>query len=149
MMESMLYISERFDEHVKRLLHRELKMKHFNKEMAAAMALYVLVLLASQWALLYLGEANAWLRMVIVLLPMIPVALFCWTVVRDMRRLDEMYLRIQFEALGFAFAASAMLTFTYGFLETVGAPHVPWLWVWPVMGLMWMIGLRIAKRRYQ
>ncbi len=55
---------------------------------------------------------------------MIPVGLFCWTVVRDMRRLDEMYLRIQFEALGFAFAASALLTFTYGFLETVGAPHI-------------------------
>ncbi|MBX9409407.1 hypothetical protein K5E40_27500 [Pseudomonas baetica] len=124
-------------------------MKSFNREMAAAMALYILVLLTSQFALLYLADASFGLRTVIALLPIIPVGLFCWTIVRDMRRLDEMYLRIQFEALGFAFAASALLTFTYGFLETVGAPHFPWLWVWPVMGLMWMIGLRFAKRRYQ
>ncbi len=124
-------------------------MKSFNREMAAAMALYILVLLTSQFALLYLADASFELRTVIALLPIIPVGLFCWTIVRDMRRLDEMYLRIQFEALGFAFAASALLTFTYGFLETVGAPHFPWLWVWPVMGLMWMIGLRFAKRRYQ
>ncbi|WP_339466415.1 MULTISPECIES: hypothetical protein [unclassified Pseudomonas] len=124
-------------------------MKSFNREMAAAMALYILVLLTSQFALLYFADASFWLRTVITLLPIIPVGLFCWTIVRDMRRLDEMYLRIQFEALGFSFAASALLTFTYGFLETVGAPHIPWLWVWPVMGLMWMIGLRFAKRRYQ
>lgn len=124
-------------------------MKHFNREMVAAMALYIVVLLASQFALLYLADASLWLRTLIVLMPMIPVCLFCWAIVRDMRRLDEMYLRIQFEALGFAFAASALLTFSYGFLENVGAPHIPWLWVWPVMGLTWMIGLRIAKRRYQ
>ncbi|TFH79447.1 hypothetical protein [Pseudomonas kribbensis] len=124
-------------------------MNRFNREMTAAMVLYAAVLLASQFALLNLQDANVYLRGVIVLMPMIPVGLFCWTVVRDMRRLDEMYLRIQFEALGFAFAASALLTFTYGFLETVGAPHIPWLYVWPVMGLMWMIGLRIARHRYQ
>ncbi|MFJ2709591.1 hypothetical protein ACIOZM_01725 [Pseudomonas sp. NPDC087346] len=125
-------------------------MKNFNREMAAAMALYMLVLLASQFALQYLPDANIFLRTLIVLTPMIPVCLFCWAIVRDMRRLDEMYLRIQYEALGFAFAASALLTFSYGFLESVNAaPHVPWLWVWPVMGLMWMIGLNIAKRRYQ
>jgi hypothetical protein len=145
----MLYISKSFDDYVKRLLHRSLDMNRFNREMAAAMVLYAVVLLASQFALIYLADANAYLRGVIVLIPMIPVGLFCWTVVRDMRRLDEMYLRIQFEALGFAFAASALLTFTYGFLETVGAPHIPWLWVWPVMGAMWMVGLRIARRRYQ
>ena len=29
-------------------------------------------------------------------------------------------------ALGFAFAASALLTFSYGFLENVGFPHITW-----------------------
>ena len=73
----------------------------------------------------------------------------CWAIVRMMRTLDEMHLRIQFEALGFAFAASALLTFSYGFLENVGFPHISWICVWPVMGLMWMIGLALARRRYQ
>ena len=53
------------------------------------------------------------------------------------------------KALGFAFAASALLTFSYGFLENVGFPHISWLWVWPVMGVMWMVGLRLASHRYQ
>ena len=63
--------------------------------------------------------------------------------------MDEMHLRIQFEALGFAFAASALLTFSYGFLENVGFPHLSWLMVWPAMGVMGIIGLAVARRRYQ
>ncbi len=124
-------------------------MNRFHLEMGGALVLYAVVLITSTVALQSLEDANIYLRTLIVLTPMIPAALVCWSVVRDMRRLDEMYLRIQFEALGFAFAASALLTFSYGFLENVGAPHIPWLWVWPVMGAMWMIGLRIARRRYQ
>ncbi|MBX8467993.1 hypothetical protein K5E37_03020 [Pseudomonas sp. RIT778] len=124
-------------------------MNRFHLEMGGALVLYAVVLIASTVALQSLEDANIYLRTLIVLTPMIPAALVCWSVVRDMRRLDEMYLRIQFEALGFAFAASALLTFSYGFLENVGAPHIPWFWVWPVMGAMWMVGLRIARRRYQ
>jgi hypothetical protein len=124
-------------------------MKRYNFEMGAALALYSVVLMASIFLLLRLQDANLVLRTVITLTPVIPAALICWAVVRQLRRLDEMHLRIQFEALGFAFAASALLTFSYGFLENVGAPHLPWLWVWPVMGLMWIIGLQVARRRYQ
>jgi hypothetical protein len=124
-------------------------MKRYYYEMGAALALYSVVLMASILLLLRLQEASIVLRTVITLAPVIPAALMCWAIVRQLRRLDEMHLRIQFEALGFAFAASALLTFSYGFLENVGAPHLPWLWVWPVMGLMWIIGLQVARRRYQ
>ncbi|MFW9080914.1 hypothetical protein ACOI9X_16810 [Pseudomonas sp. P2757] len=124
-------------------------MKRYYQEMAASLALYSIVLMASLLALQHLTQASIYLRTAITLTPVIPAALMCWSIVRQMRRMDEMHLRIQFEALGFAFAASALLTFSYGFLENVGAPHIPWLWVWPVMGVMWMIGLQIARRRYQ
>ncbi|MHC8327606.1 hypothetical protein [Pseudomonas sp. LB1P83] len=124
-------------------------MKRYYYEMGAGLALYSVVLMASIFLLLRIQEASIVLRTVITLTPVIPAALICWAVVRQLRRLDEMHLRIQFEALGFAFAASALLTFSYGFLENVGAPHLPWLWVWPVMGLMWIIGLQVARRRYQ
>ncbi|MGP9767457.1 hypothetical protein ACT3UM_17240 [Halomonas sp. AOP13-D3-9] len=107
------------------------------------------VLVASLIALKQFQEANFVARAAITLCPVIPAAFMCWAVVRQLRRLDEMQLRIQFEALGFAFAASALLTFSYGFMENIGAPHLPWLWVWPVMGLMWIVGLMIAKNRYQ
>ncbi|RON15887.1 hypothetical protein [Pseudomonas frederiksbergensis] len=124
-------------------------MKRYYYELGTALVLYSIALIASQILLQRLEQADISLRAAIALTPVIPASLMCWAIVRNFRRLDEMHLRIQFEALGFAFAASALLTFSYGFLENVGAPHIPWLWVWPVMGLMWIIGLRIARRRYQ
>ena len=124
-------------------------MKRYYMEMSAAAALYSVLLILSVILLKDQQEMAMALKIVITLLPVIPAGLMCWAVVRNMRTLDEMHLRIQYEALGFAFAASALLTFTYGFLENVGFPHVSWVCVWPVMGLMWMIGLRLAKRRYQ
>ncbi|PMZ89411.1 MULTISPECIES: hypothetical protein [unclassified Pseudomonas] len=124
-------------------------MNRFYIEMGVAITLYTLLLLVSLILLKDQQEMAMTLKVIITLLPVIPAGLMCWAVVRNMRTLDEMHLRIQYEALGFAFAASALLTFTYGFLENVGLPHVSWVCVWPVMGLMWMIGLRLAKRRYQ
>lgn len=124
-------------------------MNRYYLEMGAALILYMLVLTASVIAMQYLTDANMMLRSVVALTPVIPAGLMCWSIVRNMRRMDEMHLRIQFEALGFAFAASALLTFSYGFLENIGAPHISWTCVWPVMGAMWIVGLQIARRRYQ
>lgn len=124
-------------------------MNRYYLEMGAALTLYTLVLIASVVASQHLLDANLLLRSAVALAPMIPAGLMCWAIVRNLRRLDEMHLRIQFEALGFAFAASALLTFSYGFLENIGAPHIPWTCVWPVMGAMWILGLQIARRRYQ
>ncbi|CAH0158755.1 hypothetical protein LOY49_10090 [Pseudomonas atacamensis] len=124
-------------------------MNRYYLEMGAALTLYTLVLIASVVASQHLLDAHLLLRSAVALAPMIPAGLMCWAIVRNLRRLDEMHLRIQFEALGFAFAASALLTFSYGFLENIGAPHIPWTCVWPVMGAMWILGLQIARRRYQ
>lgn len=124
-------------------------MNRYYLELGAALVLYVLVLSLSLIASQSLLDANIFLRSLVALAPILPAGLMCWAIVRNMRRMDEMHLRIQFEALGFAFAASALLTFSYGFLENVGAPHIPWTCVWPVMGLMWIVGLQIARRRYQ
>jgi len=124
-------------------------MNRYYLEMGAALTLYTLVLIASVVASQHFLDAHLLLRSAVALAPMIPAGLMCWAIVRNLRRLDEMHLRIQFEALGFAFAASALLTFSYGFLENIGAPHIPWTCVWPVMGAMWILGLQIARRRYQ
>lgn len=124
-------------------------MKRYYLEMGASLALYMLVLILSLILLREPADMGLLLRTLISVAPVVPAGLMCWAIVRQMRRLDEMHLRIQFEALGFAFAASALLTFSYGFLENVGFPHITWHWVWPVMGLMWILGLAIARRRYQ
>ena len=69
-------------------------------------------------------------------------------VIRYLRRLDEMARRIHLEALALAFVGTALLTFTYGFLETTGFPKLSMFFVWPLMGAFWVIGCVLGLRRY-
>ncbi len=57
--------------------------------------------------------------------------------------------RIHLQAFAFAFAGTAVLSLTYGFLQNAGFPDANWAWVWPLMGTLWIIGKLIAKRKYQ
>ena len=43
---------------------------------------------------------------------------------------------------------TALLTFTYGFLETTGFPKLSMFFVWPLMGAFWVIGCVLGLRRY-
>jgi len=71
-------------------------------------------------------------------------------IVRPMRFSDEMQRRIQLEAMAVAFAGTAILGSTYGFLIKAGLPEIDWGgWIWPVMVVLWVIGLAIASRRYR
>lgn len=89
------------------------------------------------------------LKYVIAVLPMLPILLIPLFFVQLLRSLDELQRRIQLEALGFAFAASAFVTLTYGFLENAGLPDVNWVWVWPIMAVFWTLGLFAARWRYR
>ncbi len=83
------------------------------------------------------------------LLPIVPAAFFPFILLDRIRACDELQLKIQFEAIAFAFAMAALLTLSYGFLQGfANFPDVNWVWVWPVMGLMWMIGVLLGRRRY-
>jgi hypothetical protein len=83
------------------------------------------------------------------LLPIVPAAFFPFILLDRIRACDELQRKIQFEAIAFAFAMAALLTLSYGFLQAfANFPDVNWVWVWPVMGLMWAIGVLIGRRRY-
>lgn len=116
-------------------------------ELFTVMGLYGIVLVASIWLLKAYPDSP--LRVVIALAPMLPAALLPVVVVRYLRRVDELQRQIQLEALGFAFAGAAVITFGYGFLEIVGFPHLSWFAIWPIMGVLWIIGTFISQRRYR
>jgi hypothetical protein len=113
----------------------------------AGLAAYVAALFLSN-ALFVRGIEAPVLRLCLSLLPMLPAMFICGVIVRTIRRMDERQRKLQFEALVFAFAGTALITFGYGFLEGTGLPRLSMFVVWPMMATLWVVGLAIGKVRY-
>ncbi|MFY9740227.1 MAG: hypothetical protein WAK11_14430 [Candidatus Cybelea sp.] len=89
-------------------------------------------------------------RVIVGLAPMIAAFGILNLVMREYRAADELAQRIIAEGIMFAFGATAILTFSYGFLQrTVGAPDISYFWVWAVLGSSWFLGNLIARHRYR
>ncbi|MBI5710484.1 MAG: hypothetical protein HZC42_09305 [Candidatus Eisenbacteria bacterium] len=88
-----------------------------------------------------------------IALAVIQGAAFGFVIVRTLqsiRRLDELGQRIHFEAIVLAFAGTGIAVTAWGFLERAGLPAVRWaVWVWPLMTLLWLVGLVVVGRRYR
>ena len=111
------------------------------------MAGYVAVLVVSLFALKAVGDDSAW-RYPLAVLPVLPGAAALLAFVRHLRDLDELQRRIQFEALGIAFAVTVLVTLTYGFAENAGLPRLSAIWVTPLMIAGWGLSQPFVARRY-
>ena len=112
-------------------------------ELTLTMVTYVVVLSVSLRQVDHLsGAARAFAS----LAPMVPFAGVGVVFVRHLRRVDERERLLVYRAVAFAFFASALLTFGYGFLENVGAPKLSMFAVWPTMATMWVVGRWVAPR---
>ena len=121
--------------------------RRYTIQIFSSMAVYVVfVTLSVHW--LHRNPAAPW-RYLIAVAPMLPALVVPVAVVRFLREIDELQRRIQLEALAGAFTATAVLTLTYGFLQNAGLPDLSWIWVWPIMGICWIIGLGFARWRYR
>lgn len=112
-----------------------------------AMLAYLMVLVGSVTVL----EANRdapW-RYYVAVLPVLPAALVILLFVRALLHLDELQKRIQTQAFGFSLGVTALVTFTYGFLEGVGLPHLNWTYVLPLMAVFWGLGAAYFTWRYR
>lgn len=70
---------------------------------------------------------------------------------RAVRLLDELQRRIQLEALAFAFLASVGVVMFLGLLQRfqeLPAADLSFRHVWPLMILLYVVGLALARRRY-
>lgn len=122
--------------------------RRYVMELSATMLAYALLLVGVNKAISW-GWVPDGLQIPIALLPMLPCLLVAWVIMRHIRRLDEMQRRMQFEALAFGFAMTALLTFAYGFLENKGLPRLSMHVVWPAMSVFWVLGYVMACRRYR
>ncbi len=118
-------------------------LKHFSVTMIA----YTVLLIVSR--LLLNTVDNQALRIIIAILPVLPVLFGIWVVMIYVRSLDELQRRIQFEAVAFSMLMTGSITFTLGFLADAGVPQLSLIWVFPMSIALWGIGQFIATRRYQ
>ena len=96
----------------------------FATEFLAALICYLVVLVGSIKLLGTYGETG-W-RYPLALSPMLPASVALFVFIRFFHAVDELEQRIQLESLAFAFGASALATFAYGFIEGAGFPHHNW-----------------------
>lgn len=90
-------------------------------------------------------------RVIVAFLPVLPMGLFLWFVVANIRSLDELQRRIHLEALVVAFPLSILLLSTLGLLQlAINLSMDDWSYrhVWVYLPLFYFIGLAIAWRRY-
>nr|BFD43265.1 hypothetical protein FFPRI1PSEUD_47640 [Pseudomonas sp. FFPRI_1] len=121
--------------------------KRYYIEFSLALLAYIIaVLLSSHW-LADLSPGPG--KIALALVPVIPMVAMALAVVRQLRRMDELARRIQLEALGLSFVCTALITFSYGFLETAGLSRLSMFYVWPLMGLVWALATVAGTRRYR
>jgi hypothetical protein len=121
--------------------------KRYAREFIIAMIAYGIVIMISRLTLNNIGE-SPW-RFVIALLPLIPVLFLISGFIRYLSGIDELQQRIQLQAIGFAAGTTGLLTFAYGFLELEGLPSLSTFFIFPLMIMLWGVGLAYFSRRYE
>lgn len=124
-----------------------LNTKQYIVEFGLSMILYALAIFLSI-SFLVSNPDSPW-RVGISLLPILPATLATLAVLRALKRLDELQQRIQLMSFATSFAIVGLATFTYGFLENVGFPHIPYVWVFPFMIATWGFSTPIVARAYK
>ena len=89
-------------------------------------------------------------RIALVALEAVGMGYIIVETMRSLRRLDEMNLRIHFEAITVSFTVTAVVGTALMLLERAGLPLRGWdEWLWAFMVLMWGIGVWVVQRRYR
>ena len=90
-----------------------------------------------------------WAKVLLALLPIIPIGVALSELLRFVASLDELQRRVQFEAVATAGVLTCMLSFAWGMLEIAGLPKLPIVLVTPLFCASYGFGVWRATRKYQ
>ncbi|AFJ02642.1 hypothetical protein Q7C_1493 [Methylophaga frappieri] len=124
-----------------------LNSKQYLIEFGSSMALYTLAIFFSIGFLIMYPQ-SPW-RIWVALLPVVPALMATAAIIRAVARLDELQQRIQLMSFALSFAIVGLSTFTYGFLENVGFPSIPYVWILPFMMVVWGFATPFVARMYK
>lgn len=123
-------------------------MKRYTREFIISMVAYAAILIASISAIKNI-EMTQPLKIIVALMPAVPVIFVLIAMMRSIRDSDELQQRVHLLATSLAAALTGLITFTYGFLENVGFPKFPTHFVLPLLIVIWGISLGWFSKRYQ
>lgn len=112
--------------------------------------IWVLSYMAARAALDVVERGSA-LSIVIALAPILPFMVVLYVIIRGIRGVDELERRIQLEALAIAFPLSVLLVMLLGLLQlATDLNPADWSYrhIWPLMGMFWIAGAAIARKKY-
>jgi hypothetical protein len=113
-------------------MHEKQVARTYRTELFVAVAVYIVLLFGSIRLGRPMPEGVA--RTLVLVSPMIGFGLMIRSIVRHVARVDE-YVRVRLlETIALSAAITGAVSFTYGFLETVGYPKLSMFSVWIVMG---------------
>jgi len=90
-------------------------------------------------------------RVAVALLPAIPFTIFLVCAIANVRAMDELHRRVHLEALAFAFPVGIFVLMILGLLQLVIQFHPQrfnFRDAWPILCLLYFIGLALSWRRY-
>ncbi len=118
------------------------------RRLEAGLLVYSILLVISIVLLRDDGLADSVWRIPVALLPLPAGAYLMYLEVRRYQNLDEYWQRVHLTALAIAFLGSALVAFTFGFLENAGMAKQSGFIYFLVMITLYVLGLVIARRRY-
>jgi len=122
--------------------------QRYAREMIIASLLYSAVVFAGAYTTRL--DVPHWVIVIAAILPILPALLMLRAYITFVNGIDEFQRRIQSEAVMIAAGVTGFGTFTYGFLEEwAGFPHLPLIWVLPILIGTWGIALCIVRLRYK
>lgn len=117
----------------------------------AAFIAWIVVYFACRWAL-DRAALPEWARVVVALSPIVPFVVFLVLVIANVRSMDELHRRVHLEALAFAFPASVVVFMVLGLLQLVisfNQQRFNFRDAWPILWLLYLVGVAFSWRRYQ
>ena len=122
--------------------------KRYAREMLTAGVLYSIVVFAGAFATRM--DLPHWVIVVAAIVPIFPALLMLRAYITFVNGVDEFQRRIQSEAVMIAAGVTGFGSFTYGFLEEwAGFPHVPLIWVLPILIGSWGVALCFLRLKYK
>ena len=128
--------------------------KRYNHRVMITMSIYCLLVFTSIYTLKGMAsDWPVWIRALMALTPVIPVAFFCKAYVTYLNECDEMLRRIELEAIGLSTVVVGLLYLSLGFLGRSNIIDLDGItvavWVFPLLCLFYGASKFIAARRYR